>query len=86
MDAIQQVSDELEPIRTNIFHIFNYSVLLLSAALSQSQEYLCYELVMLPKMMNLLLQLIQVLDRFNLYPAFIAQLRPTPLVRAITEL
>lgn len=58
LDAVEQVSDELEAIGTNIFHVLNDSVLLLPAALAQSQKYLRYQLVMLPKVMNLLLQLI----------------------------
>lgn len=42
MDVVEQVSDELEPIRTDVFHVLDDCVLFLSAALPQAQENLCY--------------------------------------------
>ena len=55
MDVVEEVSDELEPIRADVFHVLNDGILLLPAALSQPQEYLCYQLVVLPQMVDLLL-------------------------------
>lgn len=72
MDAVEQVSDELEPFRADVFHVLDNGVLLLPAALPQPQEDLCYQLVVLPQMVDLPLQLVQVLRCLHLYPALVA--------------
>lgn len=48
MQSIKQLPHELEPIRTDIFHVLYYSVLLLPVAFLEGKQYLSEELVMLP--------------------------------------